>query len=477
MSGRRVVILGAGPAGLGAARGLAERGFEVDVVEATDRVGGNSGSFSLHGIHVDFGSHRLHPASDPEVLADIQALLGDDLLTRPRHGRIRLLGRWIHFPLRPVDLLLRIHPRFAVGVGVDLLRKGLPGGGRAGEETFASILERGLGRTICSEFYFPYARKMWGAEPEALSASQARKRVSAGSIGKMLRRLLPGGTGSGAANTKGIFYYPREGFGQISERIRARAAGDGARFHMASRASCVRRNATGFEVEFENAEGTACLEADHVWSTIPSGVLASLLEPAAPPDVLAAARHVELRSMILVYLVLDTDKFSEYDAHYFPGADITITRMSEPKNYAAHSEPKGRTVLCAELPCATDDAVWRMQDAALGELVARDLETAGIPLSCEIVEVVTRRLPAAYPIYRAGYEVHFERVDDHLTGVEDLVSFGRQGLFAHDNTHHALFMARSAVSCLSDAGEFDAARWSDYREIFETHVVVRGLSR
>lgn len=473
MSGRRVVILGAGPAGLGAARGLAERGFEVDIVEANEQVGGNSGSFVLHDIHVDYGSHRLHPASDPEVLADIQALLGDDLLARPRHGRIRLLGRWIHFPLRPLDLLLRIHPRFALGVGVDLLRKALPGGGQDANETFASILERGLGRTICSEFYFPYARKMWGEEPEALSAGQARKRVGAGSIGKMLRRLLPGGAGSGAANTKGIFYYPHEGFGQISRKLREHAESRGARFHMGVRATRVSRNfesGEGFRVELRGGAGIDVIDADHVWSTIPSGILAGLLEPAAPPEVLSAAKRIELRSMILVYLVLDTDRFSEYDAHYFPGADITITRMSEPKNYAARSEPRGRTVLCAELPCAQTDAAWSMSDEALGELVARDLETAGLPLSCDVLEVVSRRLPAAYPIYHAGYEAHFDRVDDHLTQLDGLISFGRQGLFAHDNTHHALFMAYCAVDCLAD-GEWNSDKWEGYCRIFETHVV------
>jgi protoporphyrinogen oxidase len=170
VSVRRVAILGAGPAGVGAALGLARRGFGVDVLEQGPRVGGNAGSFELAGIPVDYGSHRLHPAADPAVMAEIRALLGDDLCERPRHGRIRLLGRWIHFPLRPLDLLLRLHPRFAASAGVDLLRKVLPGRPPAGpEESFASVLERGLGRTLCREFYFPYARKIWGLAPEEIS--------------------------------------------------------------------------------------------------------------------------------------------------------------------------------------------------------------------------------------------------------------------------------------------------------------------
>ena len=189
----RVVILGAGPAGLGAAYRLA-RGAQasVTVLERQERVGGNAGSFEIEGIPVDFGSHRLHPASAPHVLADIRALLGDDLLTRPRHGRIRLRGRWIHFPLKPLDLVLRLPPSFALGVAGDAAGRMLPGtrDSDSDDATFASVLEAGLGRTICRDFYFPYARKIWGVEPESLSPVQARRRVSAGSLTKMVRKIL-----------------------------------------------------------------------------------------------------------------------------------------------------------------------------------------------------------------------------------------------------------------------------------------------
>jgi protoporphyrinogen oxidase len=149
-------------------------------------VGGNAGSFEQAGQRLDYGSHRLHPACDPEVLADIRALLGEDLLDRPRHGRIRLRGRWIHFPLKPVDLLLRLDPRFAAGTLRDMALKALPRSA-AGDDTFASVLLANLGPTICRDFYFPYARKIWGREPEALSGIQARRRVSAGSFAMCAR--------------------------------------------------------------------------------------------------------------------------------------------------------------------------------------------------------------------------------------------------------------------------------------------------
>ena len=61
-------------------------------------------------------------------------------------------------------------------------------------------------------------------------------------------------------------------------------------------------------------------------------------------------------------------------------------------------------------------------------------------------------------------------IDRWASGLPDLVSFGRQGLFAHDNTHHALAMAYAAVECVNEE-DFDLDRWAVYRREFETHVV------
>jgi protoporphyrinogen oxidase len=464
-----VTILGAGPAGLGAALQLARQGHEVTVFEQADQVGGNAGSFELAGINVDYGSHRFHPAADPFVFALVRDLLGEDLLARPRHGRIRLLGRWIHFPLKPLDLALHAPRRFTAGVMMDLARRATGRGAArtADGETFASVLTRGLGPTICREFYFPYARKIWGLEPDEISPVQARRRVSAGSIGTLVRRLLPG---RGARSRKGIFYYPRRGYGQISERLRTAAEAHGARIRLGARAARIELTPAGPRVEVTSTSGTEVRTARHLWSTIPITTLVRLVTPAAPAEVVAAAGRLQLRAMLLVYLVLRADRFTPFDAHYFPEIDLPFTRVSEPKNYAGLVEPLERTVLCAEIPCARGDALWTRSNDELGRLVSSGLERAGLPVAHPILEVVVRRLPAAYPVYRIGYEENFEQVDHWVGQLDGVLSFGRQGLYAHDNTHHALFMANAAVECLA-TGEFDRAAWEQYRRVFDTHVV------
>ena len=466
-----VAILGAGPAGLGAALRLARDGrARAVVIEARDRAGGNAGSFDLAGVHCDFGSHRLHPVVEPRVMQDIETALGADLLWRPRHGRIRLQRKWIHFPLKPIDLLLQLPLSFQASLAFDLARKLVPRPAPA-EKTFASVLERGLGHTMSHSFYFPYARKLWGLDPDQLAVTTAERRIAGNSIPKILLKVARQIPGFKRPRTGG-FYYPRKGYGQICEALKTAAERYHAEFVMGARVSRIEHEGGRVRTVAYEKEGKATtMPVDAAWSTLPISLLVRLMSPAAPPDVLAAASAMRFRGMILIYLVLEQDQFSEYDAHYFPEESIPMSRMSEPKNYSAAREPKGVTVLCAELPSDPGDETWSLSDAELGQRMCRWLADTGLPVKAPVREVVTRRLSHAYPVYDRDYAARFATMDEWLQGFEGLLTFGRQGLFAHDNTHHALAMAYAAADCLSNNGAFDAERWAGHRREFESHVV------
>jgi protoporphyrinogen oxidase len=454
-----LAILGAGPAGVGAAFQAARGKIGRTVVfEQRESAGGNAGSFDLEGVRVDYGSHRLHPTCDPRVLADLKELLGDDLLERPRHGRILLRNRWIGFPLRPLDLALHLPKSFIAGAAWDVVRKRFVA--KPAHESFASVLEAGLGRTVCRDFYFPYARKLWGLDPAELSPIQARRRVSANTPAKMLRKT----------SGKRFFYYPRRGYGQLSEALAEAAKKQGAEFQFRSRVTTIEHDERKVSrIRYETPGSSGSLDCQLVLSTLPINYLVRCLNP--PAAITEAAGRMLFRGMILIYLVLDQDRFSEFDAHYFPEEDIPISRLSEPKNYSATREPRNRTVLCAELPCDPSGDIWSKTDAELGELVRHSLSAAGIPLRTAPSQLVTRRLAHAYPIYKQGFETDFALLDDWVNRFDNLVTFGRQGLFAHDNAHHALHMAYCAVDCIASTGEFQWDRWGTFRREFESHVV------
>jgi protoporphyrinogen oxidase len=401
-------------------------------------------------------------------MADIRALLGADLLDRPRHGRIRLRGRWIHFPLRPMDLFFQLDRGFALRVFRDVVAK--PFRKPASEDSFSAVLTAQLGPAIAEDFYLPYARKIWGEAPERLSGIQARRRVSAGTVGKLVRKVLsqvPGFRTPGA----GRFFYPRRGFGQIAEGYAAAAEKAGAEIRYRANVLGLRArpDGSGWEIDLDRGSGREIIAADYLWSTIPITSLANLIggQPAA---VAAAIGSIKYRAMTLAYLELPVEHFTEYDAHYFPEEAIRMTRLSEPKNYSAQANSSGRTVLCAELPCSVGDELWRATEEELGTLVTTDLARAGIPVPAAPRSVSVRRLPQAYPIYLAGYQDPLSAVERWIEAMPRVLSYGRQGLFAHDNTHHALAMAYAAVDCLRTDG-FDRSAWEQHRKVFATHVV------
>jgi len=287
----------------------------------------------------------------------------------------------------------------------------------------------------------------------------------------MIKRLLPGGGGSGGASTKGIFYYPRYGFGQISKALHDAAVDAGATVHLGMTVKEISLQDGNKSVVISDGTLTEKIPTNQVYSTIPITLLAGLVDTPVPAEVMRASESLRFRSMVLVYLLLNQDRFTGYDAHYFPGEDIPFTRISETKNYSDRQEPAGRTSLCAEIPCFGDSAVWSMSDERLAELVSEGLAQAGLPVRSDILEVQVRRIPFAYPLFGVGYETQFDKIDAWVSQLDGILSFGRQGLYAHDNTHHAIFMAQAAVQCLRDDGTIDVEAWRGQRKIFESHVV------
>lgn len=451
-----VAVLGAGPAGLMAALELARAGRRVAVLEAADHVGGMAASIEVGGMRVDLGSHRLHPVIPPSVADVLLPLLGDDLQERRRNGRIHLQGEWLRFPLSIGDMARQLPPSFIARAGWEAITSPWrqPRAGNA----FEAISSR-LGPTVASQFYLPYLTKLWDIAPTELSAELADRRVSARGPGDVLRKVL-------SRDGRGYdFLYPRRGFGQISEVLADAAVDAGAELRLESPVTSLSRaNGTAMVVA-----GDGEVRAPSVLSSLPAPLLARV--GGAPADVLDAAGRLRHRAMVLVYLVLDAPRLTAFDAHYFPEPTTPASRMNEPRNYRDSDEdPADRTVVCAEVPCWVDDDTWTATSDVLADRIMTSLAPLGFDWPA-LLDVEVRRLPRVYPVYTDQYAEDLARVEAWVEDQPGLLTFGRQGLFVPDNTHHALLMGQEAARSVRDDGSIDRDRWGRVRDGFREHVV------
>jgi protoporphyrinogen oxidase len=271
------------------------------------------------------------------------------------------------------------------------------------------------------------------------------------------------------------FFYPRKGFGQLCHAM----AGEIERLGGEIRLSTVvkeifLKNNCPARILARSQESTAGddeIPVDFLFSTIPITGLVNCVRPKPPPEVIATSERMRYRSMVLSYLVLATDRFSPYDAHYFPGTDTVFSRLSEPKNYSDTKEPLGLTGLCVEIPCWAGDEIWNASERAVFSLTMKNMARAGMPVRYPVRAIFVRRIRHAYPAYDLDYEARVGIIEEYLSGVPHLISLGRQGLFAHDNTHHSMEMAYRAGECLEQGLVWNSERWKFYREEFDRHVV------
>jgi protoporphyrinogen oxidase len=174
---------------------------------------------------------------------------------------------------------------------------------------------------------------------------------------------------------------------------------------------------------------------------------------------------------LFLFLLLPTGQITPFDAHYFPENHYCFTRISEPKIYSGASRPKGITGLCVEIPCAPDDEVVQMTTEALEMRIRKELSLAGFVLPTETKAVFRFLVPDAYPVYHLGYEQTKNGYLNMVSNIKGLISFGRCGLFVHDNIHHTMAMASDAASCIEPGGQWNSSKWEECLKSFQSFVV------
>jgi protoporphyrinogen oxidase len=304
MPGDRVVVVGAGPAGLTAAYQLAKLGISrVTVLEADDIVGGISRTAQYKGFRFDIGGHRFFTK-----VAAVEALwheiLGSEFISVPRLSRIHYNGRFFDYPLKARNALQGLGPFNALMIVLSYLKWHYRP--HPVEENFEQWVTNRFGRRLYETFFKTYTEKVWGVPCTEIRAEWAAQRIQGLSLARAI--LSAASINRRSTNIKTLineFQYPRLGPGQMWETCRDRIVERGQQVllrHYVNRVEHCRGRLTA--VHAQSPEGAKVFEAEHVISTMPVRSLVRALSPEAPPAVREAAEGLRYRDFVVVALML-----------------------------------------------------------------------------------------------------------------------------------------------------------------------------
>lgn len=463
----KVIVLGAGLTGLGAAYKLFQAGVEVVVIEEQQRLGGIAASIKRNEYTFDFGPHRFH-TRNLKQLEEIKSIMATELNTLYRKSSIRLMGKYFSYPLEAKNLLMKMNPLKSAQAFLDYIfttsmNKIFP----QPDSSFESWIVNRFGRTLYDLYFGPYTEKLWGIHPARISTDWASQRISLMSLRDVaLRLLIKKDNTPRTYETR--FYYPVYGSGQFAEKFAEKIIQGKGTIHTGAKVNAVTWNKNRVaEVTFIKDGGMFTEKADYVISTIPVTDLTLMCKPLPSSNVVNSARALKYRGIVFLFLSLKKESLTDNHWIYCPEKKLIFTRLSEPKNFSARMVRGNTSSLCTEISCSKDDELWNAKKEVIFEHSLSSLKKMNLIKKSDTDDFFIDRLSHAYPVYEIGYEKHVNTLISYLHSSCNLITAGRQGLFRYGNMDHAIDMGFLSAQYVLEGKEdktdlFDVVNKKEY---------------
>jgi protoporphyrinogen oxidase len=444
---QRIVVIGAGPTGLGAAWRLNElQHTNWALYESTDHPGGLASSVvDSQGFTWDMGGHVLFLTTGhfDELM---MTALGDEWVEHVREAWIWMRERWIPFPLQnniwrlPEDELMTCLEGL-LDVYVHRKDQGPPA-------SFRDWLLTTFGRGLCETFMIPYNKKVWAYEPDRLDVGWMGERVATVDFPRVLRNLVfrRDDVGWGPNST---FRFPlRGGTGAIWRAVIARLPSDRICFNRTVAEIDVARRVLIFR-DGETARYDALI------STMPLDVLLRALRGRG--DLTRQADRFVHSSSHIVGVGLAgrvPESLRTKCWIYFPESQVPFYRATVFSNYSPNNvpEPGRQWSLMAEISESADKPVDA--ERILAEAIAGLRSCHFIDEDSVIVTRFHRRLDYGYPTPWLRRDEVLDEVNAELQKL-GILSRGRFGAWKYEvsNQDHSLMQGVEAVDHLRFGAE------------------------
>jgi oxygen-dependent protoporphyrinogen oxidase len=406
----RVVVIGGGITGLTTALTLFHDNVDVELLEASDRLGGKILTTEVRGTPVDAGPDAFLVREAHMTDLCEQLNMTQDLVS-PATGAAKL---WLGGSLRPLPkrqylgVPLDIDDLRASGLltnaGVDRAAEDLtrPDNAPAADETAGSLIRRRLGDEVMDRLVGPLLGGINAGNADLLSLQAGVPQLAAAaSHDASLMRSIPLHLQHQARDPRDpIFRTHPNGLGQVVDAMATRLQ---RRTHLGRPVERIEPTDGGWRIHAGDA-----LDAEAVVLTTPAFATAGLIETIAPTAAEGLA-GIDYASVVMVTLAFDTSDMPEFtgSGYLVPRSEgLLMTACSQASTKWAHLGEGATTYLRVSAGHADDRRALELDDAELLERLLEELRwVAGV--DAEPVEARITRWPRSFPQYRPG---HLERV-------------------------------------------------------------------
>lgn len=444
----KVVIIGAGPAGLTAAYELSKAGLNSTVLEKDNIVGGLARTVKYRGYRFDIGGHRFFTKVSA-VENMWEEVLGDDFLKRGRLSRIYYNNRFFYYPFRLSNAVFGLGIWNSMMIVFSYLKSqispDLP------EETFDKWVSNRFGKRLYELFFKTYTEKVWGIPCSEINAEWAAQRIKGMSLLQALKNTLFKNNNSNKEEViKTLidsFHYPKFGPGMMWERMADTVTGNGNELLLNADVEKIYvGNGKVDKVEINLAGGKKIISGSHFISSMPIRELIEKIEPPVPEDVYKAATGLNYRDFLTISLIINKPNVFPDNWIYIHDPEVRLGRIQNFKNWSEDMVPEqGKTCLGLEYFCFEGDGLWSMSNRELIELGKRELEKLGLVNASYVEDGTVVRMPKAYPVYDATYKDSLRTIRNYLGEIQNLQLVGRNGMHKYNNQDHSMLTAMLAV--------------------------------
>ena len=413
MTRERIVVVGAGPAGIGAALTLGSDGI---VLEQGAALGGLADSLVIQGAVFDLGGHSFH-TPHPEVRDLVFSSL--EMYEQQRDARCFAFGELIPYPFQ--KNYRRLNDAQVVAECSEGLEHADDG---KGAENFEAFIVRRFGKGIAEHFMLPYNRKLWGRDLKRLAADWTHERVAAPE-GVKEEFQSSGGARKPLQGDTRVAYPAKGGFGEIFKALARRIPDIRYRQRVQRIDPRTRRlhTVSGDTVPWRK-----------VVSTLPLPILLGLIE-GVPAELKVKAGQLDYLSLKLGLVVVGHPVDTGIQRIYSAEPHVAAHKIAVNHNSSDYLRALPHHGIVTEIAVGPDKPLPRSD---IQEWMIAGLELTGlIKDRGEIVHAEVRDVEYAYPVPTHDRDAIVSEIGAWLEEA-GIHSVGRFGQWAYVNSDEAI---------------------------------------